>query len=144
MDARIGDVLRQLDRMGAARNTVVVFTSDNGGDANGRNDPFKGKKSSLWEGGIRAPLHIRWPGVIPAGREVSQVAVTMDLAPTLARAAGAIGGRFDAIDLMPFLRGTRAPATRTLFWRYKRARHVRRAVRHGDWKYVDDNGAKAL
>jgi N-acetylgalactosamine-6-sulfatase len=144
MDARIGDVLRQLDTMGAAGNTIVVFTSDNGADANGRNDPFKGRKSSVWEGGVRAPLHMRWPGVVPAGREVSQVAVTMDLAPTLLSASGVSGGRLDGIDLMPFLTGTQAPAKRTLFWRYKRAQNVRRAVRHGDWKYADDNGAKGL
>jgi arylsulfatase A-like enzyme len=144
MDARIGDVLKQIDAMGAARNTIVVFTSDNGGDANGRNQPFKGSKSSVWEGGIRAPLHIRWPGVISAGREISQVAMTMDLAPTLLGAAGIVGGGFDGIDLMPFLRGSQAPAKRTVFWRYKRAENVRRAVRHGDWKYLDDNGVKAL
>ena len=87
----IGDVLRQLDAMGVARNTIVVFTSDNGGDANGRNVPFKGGKSSVFEGGIRAPLHIRWPGVIPAGRATPQVAMTMDLAPTLLGAAGGRG-----------------------------------------------------
>jgi arylsulfatase A-like enzyme len=87
---------------------------------------------------------MRWPGVVPAGREVSQVAVTMDLAPTLLSASGVRGGRLDGIDLMPFLTGTQAPAKRTLFWRYKRAQNVRRAVRHGDWKYADDNGAKGL
>jgi N-acetylgalactosamine-6-sulfatase len=144
MDARIGDVLRQLDAMGKAQNTIVVFMSDNGGDVNGRNDPFKGKKSSVWEGGIRAPLHIRWPGVIPAGREVSQVAMTMDLAPTLLDAAGAKGGRFDGINLLPFITGQRRPFERTVFWRYKRARNVRKAVRHGNWKYVNDDGARAL
>jgi N-acetylgalactosamine-6-sulfatase len=144
MDARIGSVLRQLDEMGASRNTIVVFTSDNGADANGRNDPFKGRKGSVWEGGIRAPMHIRWPAVIPGGREVSQVALTMDLAPTLVHAAGAEGGRFDGIDLMPFIAGTRAPVKRTVFWRYKRAKNIRKAVRHGDWKYLDDNGVKEL
>lgn len=145
LDARIGDVLRQLDAMGVARNTIVVFTSDNGGDANGRNVPFKGGKSSVFEGGIRAPLHIRWPGVIPAGRATPQVAMTMDLAPTLLGAAGASGGaRFDGIDLMPFLNGTQIPVRRTVFWRYKRGTNIRKAVRHGRLKYVDDNGVKAL
>lgn len=145
LDTRIGDVLRQLDTMGAARNTIVVFTSDNGGDANGRNDPFKGRKSSVFEGGIRAPLHIRWPGVIPAGRAIPQVAMTMDLAPTLLGAAGAGGSaRFDGIDLMPFLTGAQTPARRTVFWRYKRGTNIRKAIRHGRLKYVDDSGAKAL
>ena len=144
MDARVGDVLRQLDQMGAADNTVVVFASDNGGDVNGRNNPFRGSKSSLWEGGIRAPLHIRWPERIHPGGSIHQVAMTMDLAPTLLRAAGSQAGRFDGIDLMPFISGERPPADRTVFWRYKRGRIVRRAMRDGNWKYVDDNGAKEL
>lgn len=144
MDARIGDVLRQLDASNAAVNTIVVFTSDNGADANGRNHPFRGRKSSLWEGGIRAPLHIRWPERIRPGAQTSQVALTMDLAPTLLRAAGAPIGRTDGIDLMPFLTGARPPAQRTVFWRYKRGQVVRRAVRHHNWKYVDDNGTAEL
>jgi N-acetylgalactosamine-6-sulfatase len=144
MDRRIGDVLAQLDKMGAARNTIVVFTSDNGGDANGRNDPFKGNKGSVWEGGIRAPLHIRWPAAIPSGREVTQVAMTMDIAPTLLAAAGAKAGPLDGIDLLPFITGKRQPIDRTVFWRYRRAQNVRKAVRHGNWKYVNDNGARAL
>jgi arylsulfatase A-like enzyme len=82
--------------------------------------------------------------MIPAGREVSQVALTMDLAPTLLGSAGAGGGRFDGIDLMPFITGSREPKNRTIFWRYKRAKNVRKAVRHGDWKYADDNGVKEL
>jgi N-acetylgalactosamine-6-sulfatase len=144
MDARVGDVLRQLHQMGAADNTIVVFASDNGADVNGRNNPFRGSKSSLWEGGIRAPLHIRWSERIRPGGSVHQVAMTMDLAPTLLRAAGSQAGRFDGIDLMPFITGERPPADRTVFWRYKRGRIVRRAVRDGNWKYVDDNGAKEL
>jgi arylsulfatase A len=144
MDKCIGDVLKQIEAMGAAANTIVVFTSDNGGDPNGRNKPFKGLKSSVSEGGIRVPLHIRWPTTIPAGREVSQVSMTMDLAPTLLAAAGVRGGQFDGIDLMPFIAAKAAPSKRTVFWRYKRAKTVRKAVRHGDWKYTDDNGVKAL
>jgi N-acetylgalactosamine-6-sulfatase len=144
MDARIGDLLRQVDRMGAADNTIVVFISDNGGDANGRNAPFKGQKGSLWEGGIRAPMHIRWPGMIRPGRAIAQPAITMDLAPTLLRAAGTDPGRTDGIDLMPFISGTREPGPRRLFWRYQRAKNVRKAVRNGHWKYIDDNGARAL
>ncbi|MBL8290251.1 MAG: sulfatase-like hydrolase/transferase [Bryobacterales bacterium] len=144
MDARIGDVLQRLQAMGAAENTIVVFVSDNGADANGSNRPFRGRKSSLWEGGIRAPLHIRWPEKIQPGREIAQVALTMDLAPTLLRAAGSQTGRFDGIDLMPFIAAARPPTERTVFWRYKRGPAVRRAVRHGNWKYVDDQGSTEL
>ncbi|HET8549939.1 MAG TPA: sulfatase-like hydrolase/transferase [Bryobacteraceae bacterium] len=144
MDARIGDILRQVDESGAATNTIVVFLSDNGADVNGRNEPFRGRKSSVWEGGIRTPLHIWWPAVIRPGRNIEQVAMTMDLAPTLLRAAGSVTGRFDGIDLLPFITGQRAPMARTVFWRYKRGQEVRKAVRHGNWKYVNDGGARAL
>jgi N-acetylgalactosamine-6-sulfatase len=139
MDARIGDVLKGVDE-----NTIVVFHSDNGADANGRNEPFRGRKSSVWEGGIRSPLHVRWTGRIAPATECKQVAMTMDLAPTLLAAAGAPASRFDGIDLMPFITGKRATASRTVCWRYKRAQNVRKAIRHGDWKYLDDSGSKAL
>jgi N-acetylgalactosamine-6-sulfatase len=144
MDARIGDVLRRVDETSAAGNTIVVFVSDNGADVNGRNDPYRGQKSSVWEGGIRAPLHIRWPDVIRSPRAVEQVAMTMDLAPTLLAAAGSKTGRFDGVDLMPFITGARPPAARTVFWRYRRADNVRKAVRHGNWKYIDDDGTRSL
>jgi arylsulfatase A-like enzyme len=144
MDERVGDLLRQVDESGAAKHTMVVFLSDNGADVNGRNEPYRGRKSSVWEGGIRAPLHMRWPDVIRPGRNVEQVAMTMDLAPTLLRAAGSAAGRFDGIDLMPFITGARPPIGRTVFWRYKRGEEVRKAVRHGNWKYVNDGGAKEL
>jgi N-acetylgalactosamine-6-sulfatase len=138
MDQRIGDILKLLDE-----NTVVVFTSDNGGDANGRNLPFKGRKSSVWEGGIRAALHLQWPRRIQAGGEIKQVALTMDLMPTLLSAAGGKGGAFDGIDLMPYILG-KQPIGRSVCWRYKRAKNVRKAIRHGDWKYSDDSGAIGL
>jgi arylsulfatase A-like enzyme len=140
MDARIGDLLTQLRAMGAEGNTIVVFTSDNGADVNGRNLPFRGQKSLLWEGGIRVPLHIRWPDRIPAGAVVNQVAMTMDLAPTLARG----NVRTDGIDLLPFVTGKQGPVARTVFWRYKRGEARRKAVRHADWKYVEDGDTLAL
>lgn len=139
MDARIGEVLKTVDE-----NTIVIFHSDNGADPNGRNEPFKGRKSSVFEGGIRSPLHIRWPRHIQPGSECRQVALSMDLAPTLLAAAGAPSVKFDGIDLMPFITGKRQPASRTVCWRYKRAQNVRKAIRHGDWKYLDDSGSKAL
>ncbi|HUQ90404.1 MAG TPA: sulfatase-like hydrolase/transferase [Bryobacteraceae bacterium] len=144
MDSRIGDLLRLVDEISAAGNTIVIFTSDNGADVNGRNDPYRGSKSSVWEGGIRVPLHIRWPDVIRPGRNIDQVAMTMDLSPTLLGAAGSKTGVFDGMDLMSSITGARGPIDRTVFWRYKRAKNVRRAVRHANWKYVDDNGMKSL
>jgi arylsulfatase A len=145
MDARIGDVLRQLRAMGREGNTIVIFMSDNGGEANGDNGELRGRKSSVWEGGLRVPCIMRWPGRIPAGSTTSQVAMTMDFAPTLLRAAGvATATRFDGIDLLPVLTGARTGEARTLFWRYKRANNVRKAVREGDLKLVIDNGREEL
>jgi N-acetylgalactosamine-6-sulfatase len=143
MDKRIGDVLKHVP----AANTIVVFLSDNGGDANGRNAPFKGRKSSVWEGGIRAPLLVRWPGVVPEGKTIDQVGITMDLLPTFLTASGIRAPErrsFDGLDLMPTLRGTRQPFSRTLFWRYKRAEARRKAVREGDWKFVVQDGERGL
>jgi N-acetylgalactosamine-6-sulfatase len=147
LDQRIGDVLRQLDAMGAAENTLLFFLSDNGADANGRNLPYRGGKSTVFEGGIRVPCCVRWPGVIPQGKTVDQVALTMDILPTMIAAAGVPsprGRRFDGIDLLPHMKGRRPASPRTVFWRYKRAQARRKAVRSGDWKYINDSGKEML
>ncbi len=145
MDARIGSVLSQLDAMGAADNTIVIFTSDNGADSNGRNSPLRGSKSTVWEGGIRVPCLIRWPSQLKSDRECPQPAMSMDLAPTLLAAASASPGRkLDGVNLLPVLKGETKEFPRTLFWRYKRAENRRKAVRDGDLKYVIDNGREEL
>jgi N-acetylgalactosamine-6-sulfatase len=140
MDRRIGDVLARVPE-----NTIVFFISDNGGDANGRNDPFKGKKSSVWEGGIRAPMHIRWPGKIHPGTVSNQVALSMDILPTILAAAGIQSPHeLDGVNLLPVVTGEQAAYPRTVCWRYKRAQAVRRAIRDVDWKYVRDGETEAL
>ncbi len=147
LDRRVGDVLGQLQRVGAAANTLVVFHSDNGGAGTARNAPWRGAKSSVFEGGIRSPILLRWPGRLPAGAACAQPAVTMDITATLLAAAGApaAGPRLDGIDLLPYAAGARtADGERTLFWRYKRAANRRKAVRDGRWKYVFDSGAEYL
>jgi len=147
MDAGVGAVLSQLDKMGAAENTLVLFLSDNGADANGRNAPLRGRKSSLWEGGIRIPCLVRWPGVLREGLLCSQVSLTMDLAPMLLAATGATspaGRRFDGVNLLPVLEGRQEPFSRTVFWRSKRGDRVRKAVRQGELKLVIDEGKEEL
>ena len=146
-DKRIGDVLAQLDAMGVAGNTLVIFHSDNGGDANGRNLPYRGRKGSLWEGGIHVPCVMRWPGVLPEGKTVSQVTLTMDVMPTLLAAAGVkppAGRRFDGVDLLPVLTGRRAPFSRSVCWRAKRGTRVTKAAREGDLKLILDAGKEEL
>jgi N-acetylgalactosamine-6-sulfatase len=136
MDARVGDILAEVDRQGAG-NTIVIFISDNGADANGSNKPLRGRKSSLFEGGIRIPLLIRWPAAIKPGATNGNVALTMDLLPTLAGAAGLpvpAGRKLDGINLLE----SNAPRARTVFWRFKRGQNIRKAVRDGSQKFIHD------
>lgn len=137
MDANIGRLLEALDRLGIADNTIVIFTSDNGGERFSDSWPFTGKKTEVLEGGIRVPIIIRWPDEIAPGGTSSQVMVSMDFVPTLLAAAGArpeMLENFDGENLLDILTGQAEPRERTLFWRYKFADQA--AVREGNWKYV--------
>ena len=137
LDEGVGRVLGALEDGGHARRTLVIFTSDNGGERFSYNWPFSGQKFDLHEGGIRVPAFVRWPGVVPKGQTTEQVAFTMDWTASILAAAGA-GAHpdypLDGVDLLPVLRGTRAPFERTLFWR----NDVQGAVRSGRWKYLKD------
>ncbi|MFB3827147.1 MAG: sulfatase-like hydrolase/transferase [Bryobacteraceae bacterium] len=145
MDARIATVLDQVRKLGREENTIVLFLSDNGADPNGNNGALRGRKSSLWEGGIRVPCLMRWPARLKAGGTVRQLAMTMDLTPTLLGAAGAAArAKFDGVDLMPSLTGKRPDFARTVFWRYKRAQERRKCVREGDLKLVIDGAQEEL
>ena len=137
MDAQIGRVMKALDAKGLAGNTIVVFTSDNGGERFADTWPFTGRKTELLEGGLRIPAVIRWPGHIPAGRTHDQVAITMDWMPTLLAAAGGVMDPAypgDGINLLPMLRNAAPPEKRSLFWRYKA--NAQHAARDGDFKYL--------
>jgi len=143
MDAGIGRVLDALRRAGAERNTLVIFTSDNGGERYSFNWPFSFQKGFLWEGGIRVPAIVRWPGVVPAGRTTEQAAITMDWTATILSAASATADPaypLDGEDLLPVCRGARAPYDRTLFWRAQ----IRDAARSGRWKYLKDPSGERL
>ena len=117
MDLQIGRVLQALDANGAAQNTIVVFTSDNGGERYSDTWPFTGRKTELLEGGLRIPAIIRWPAHIPAGVVSDQVTITMDWFATLLAAAGtAPDPRFpsDGIDLLSQLTRGVVPVRRSL------------------------------
>lgn len=142
MDDNIGRLQRCLDDLGIARDTIVVFLSDNGGPlTNGSyNGRLKGKKGNLSEGGIRVPFAIQWPSVIPAG-QVSDVPIySMDLLPTFAAASGAdqlSSIVTDGVDLMPLLTGeVTDPAPRAVFWRRGNMEKV--AARYRNYKYLAD------
>lgn len=143
LDQGVGAILKQLKEMGADKDTIVLYMSDNGAPAGGSNAPLRGGKSQVWEGGIRMPLLIRWPGVLPAGATTRQVTLMMDLTSTLAAAAG-VKGRFDGQNLLAEWKADRPMRERTVFWRYKRAENRRKAVRKGVWKYVSENGTESL
>ena len=137
MDLQIGRVLQALDATGLAHDTIVIFTSDNGGERFSDTWPFTGIKTELLEGGLRVPALVCWPARIPAGRTSDQVMITMDWFPTLLEAAGTAPHPDyppDGISLLPVLTGDRGPEPRRLFWRYKT--NAQRAMRDGDWKYL--------
>jgi arylsulfatase A-like enzyme len=135
LDAGIGRVADAVRRSG--RDTLIIFTSDNGGERYSNIWPFVGRKWDLLEGGLRVPQFVWWPGNIAAGFVTEQVSITMDLTATCLAAAGVTPDPqypFDGEDLLPVLSG-RAPASeRTLYWRM--ANRSQRAVRRGDWKYL--------
>jgi len=137
MDLQIGRVLEALDAHGLTENTIVIFSSDNGGERFSDTWPFTGRKTELLEGGLRIPAIVRWPARIPQGRTTDQVAISMDWLPTLLAAAGiAPDPAFpsDGINLLPLLAQNAAPVPRKLFWRYKA--NAQRAARDGDFKYL--------
>jgi arylsulfatase A-like enzyme len=137
MDEGVGRVLDGLHRRRIERDTLVVFTSDNGGERFSHMGPFSQGKMTLWEGGIRVAAVARWPGIIPAGSRCDQVCATFDLAATAAALASTRAddmAPFDGIDLMPALRGG-VPRSRDLSWRLAQ-RQQQRALRSGDWKYL--------
>lgn len=143
MDAAIGRILNTLDRLGLADNTLVIFTNDNGGERLSDNGPFRHHKATLWEGGIRVPGLIRWPGKLPKAKTSRQTCVSMDFTATIAAACGVTAAPsepFDGIDLTPILAGREAERDRDLFWRINQPKQIVRAVRSGTWKFVLDGG----
>jgi arylsulfatase A-like enzyme len=137
MDFQIGRVLQALDVNGLADNTIMIFTSDNGGERFADTWPFTGRKTELLEGGLRIPSVISWPAAIPQGRVTDQVSISMDWLPTLLAAAGAAADPAfptDGISLLPSLTQSVGPVRRRLFWRYKA--NAQHAARDGDYKFL--------
>jgi len=144
LDWSLGQVIQTLQELGIDRDTLVLFTSDNGpwiekhlGDYGGSADPLRGSKMMTWDGGLRVPCIVRWPGHVPAGRTSREIATTLDLLPTFARLAGARvpdDRTIDGMDLSDFLlgRSETSPRDRVYFYCYT---HLQ-AVRVGRWKLV--------
>lgn len=146
-DQGVGRILAAIDRHGLAANTLVIFTNDNGGEWLSRNAPLFNRKFSVYEGGIRVPAIMRWPGRLPAGVVTDQVGITMDLTATILAVAGApvpADAKLDGINLLPLLARGATPVSRTLFWRIISPTLHQRTVRDGDWKLFIDSPGRVM
>ncbi|EMI52782.1 sulfatase [Rhodopirellula sallentina] len=158
LDDSVGMVLRAIDDLALSENTIVIFFSDNGGEIRKgvtSNYPLRSGKTSLYEGGVRVPLFIRWPGVTRGGERCNEPVVGHDLYPTILRMVGTEGRReqnskMDGVDITPLLRSPSAKLpSRSLHWlRYGELVHYPTykndrefgpcaAIRKGDWKLVE-------
>jgi arylsulfatase A-like enzyme len=140
LDDNVARVLAALERLGLADDTIVVFTSDNGGERFSDNWPFTGRKTELLEGGLRVPGSVRWPGAVRPGSASNAPVMTMDWLPTFLAAAGAAPHAdcpSDGIDIAPALAGEALPE-RALLWRV--SNHGQRAARRGRHKFLEIAG----
>ena len=145
MDEGIGRVLTALRSAGLDENTLVLFTSDNGGERFSDTWPLVGKKMDLLEGGIRVPYIVRWPEKIPANTYTAQCAITMDWVATLLAAAQVnphADYPLDGINLLPVLAAPDQLIERALYWRMKYRQQ--RALRQGQWKYFANEDGEFL
>jgi arylsulfatase len=168
LDDNIGVVLKKLEDMGQLDNTIVVFTTDNGAETqtypDGGNTPFKGQKLTTWEGGMRAPMVIRWPGHIQPGTVKTEIFASLDWVPTLVHIAGGPSGdglkkeieagkypgivktTLDGVDQCDYLLGNSTESARDYFFYYTGP--TPSAVRYKNWKFYytmeGSTGASAL
>jgi arylsulfatase A-like enzyme len=146
LDNGVGRVLTKIDELGLRANTLVIFYSDNGGLLkDGAQTPWRGGKAQLYEGGIRVPLAMRWPGVISAGGITDVPVTSVDFFPTFLELTGAPVRRdagVDGVSLVSLIRGGAAPARDAIFWHYPHYHSAgingpAGAVRAGDWKLIE-------
>lgn len=148
MDSEIGRILDALDREKMAGNTIVLFFSDNGGPtgSGARNTPLRGAKGSTWEGGMRVPALVRWPGKVRAGAKLGQVMSVIDVFPTLAAAAGvAVKAKhpLDGRNLWPALTSGRPIDRGELFFAVDSGERTHYAAYRGPWKLVRETAGSS-
>jgi arylsulfatase A-like enzyme len=149
MDDTVGLLLAKLAELKLVDNTIVIFASDNGGlhvlefpdSPATHNTPYRAGKGFLYEGGLRVPLIVRWPGVVPAGRVSDVPVMQQDFTPTLLEACGVkVDGPFDGVSVMPLLKGEKL-AERTLYWHFphytNQGCRPAGAIREGRWKLIE-------
>lgn len=136
MDDAIGALLDFLDQNNLKQNTLVIFLSDNGGGGGSNNEPLRGGKGQMFEGGIRVPCIVRWPGSIPRGTVCSQFLTSLEIFPTVCAATGAQLSKeivIDGFDMLPVLQGKTASRRTEMFWQ----RRADKAARVGNYKWLD-------
>lgn len=143
MDDAIGEMLDFLDQNNLNENTLVIFLSDNGGGGASNNEPLRGGKGQMFEGGIRVPCIVRWPGKIPSGTICSEFLTSLEIFPAICAATGVQPSKnivLDGFDLLPVLQG-KTPSPRTeMFWQ----RRADKAARVGNYKWVDSGRGSGL
>jgi len=144
MDDAIGRIMDLLQKHDLQDNTIVIFFSDNGGSLNtADNTPLRGGKSQMFEGGIRVPCIIRWPGVVPAGSMCDEFLNSMDILPMLCSAAGIRtpkGVKLDGFDMTQVLAGKETSPRKEMFWQ----RRGDKAARVGNYKWVESSRGSGL
>lgn len=142
LDDAVGQVLDKLQAEQLTERTLVVFISDNGGPpVNGStNTPLSGQKATTWEGGIRVPFVLSWPGRVPAGKSYDEPVIQLDLLPTILAATGTAiddSAKLDGVNLLPHITGEKTEAPhKSLYWRFGE----QIALRQGDWKLLKVRG----
>ncbi|MDZ4850544.1 MAG: sulfatase-like hydrolase/transferase [Pirellulaceae bacterium] len=143
MDEVIGNVLKAIENAGQLDNTIVLFMSDNGGSGNGGNEPLRGSKGTMWEGGLRVPFIMRWPDKIPAGNVSDEFLTSLEIIPTLLAATSSAAPanlKLDGFDMLPVLRGEATSPRKEMFWQ----RRGDKAARIDHWKWSDAEKSKGL
>ncbi len=136
MDESIGAMIDLLREQGRLDNTLVIFFSDNGGSGRADNGPLRGRKASMWEGGVRVVFAARWPETIPAGTVTGEFLTALELFPTFVKLAGAelpSGVAYDGFDMLPVLAGQTKSPREQMAWE----RRNTRALRYRNWKWVE-------
>ena len=143
MDEAIGKMLDLLDELNIAENTIVIFFSDNGGGGGADNTPLRGGKGRMFEGGLRVPCIIRWPGTVPPDTVCNEFLTSMEIFPTLCRAAGAKPPKnvvLDGFDMTEVLAGKNKSSRKEMFWQ----RRADKAARVGNYKWVQSAKGSGL
>ncbi|MFA5688075.1 MAG: sulfatase-like hydrolase/transferase [Kiritimatiellales bacterium] len=149
VDDGVGEILSLLDELNLAQNTLIFFLSDNGGptwDNASNNQPLRGAKSSLYEGGVRVPFLMRWPGVLPENKVYELPVSSLDIAATMAAVAGAAPSAdrpLDGVNLVPYLTGKNDERPHRMLW-WRKYDQGFFSIRYDDWKLVKTGPAVQL